>query len=133
MSARGALASLALLAGLVTAGAPLAAPMPELPREAAFLLHFVETSGCRFFRNGTWYDSQHAVAHLRTKFEYLMARHLVDNTDQLIEKGGTSSSLSGQPYAVQCGEAPVVASAAWLRAALIRYRTEPHDAAAQAQ
>ena len=34
--------------------------------------------------------------------------------DQFIEKGGSTSSMSGKPYLVQCGDAKAVTSGAWL-------------------
>jgi hypothetical protein len=34
-----------------------------------YLLGSIESSGCEFYRNGSWYDSKRAEAHLRSKYK----------------------------------------------------------------
>ena len=46
-----------------------AEPPINVPIEVNFLLGYIEGSGCEFYRNGTWYDSQAAQAHLRDKYK----------------------------------------------------------------
>jgi hypothetical protein len=96
---------------------------PEIARvEVNYLLGFVEQSGCQFYRNGSWYDSKKAQAHLRDKYEYLAARGLINSAEDFIEQAATKSSLSGKAYEIKCGDAPVVTTNQWLRAVLARYR-----------
>ena len=102
-----------------------AAATPEPARsEIAHLLHAVESSGCKFNRNGSWHDAKAARKHLEKKFAYLDKRDLVHTAEQFIERGAATSSSSGKPYQMQCaGKAPV-ASSAWLRGELTRYREQ---------
>ena len=98
----------------------------ELPQSAAReieqLLSTLGSSGCRFYRNGSWYDAGDAQAHLTKKYEYLRKKKLIESADDFIAKGGTESSKSGKPYQVQCGQEGAVQSAAWLQDALRRLR-----------
>lgn len=103
-----------------------AAPPPIAQAEISYLLDFVEHSGCQFYRNGTWYDSKTARAHLQSKYEMLAGSGRIDSAEDFIDKAATSSSLSGQPYQVRCDGGEPIASSQWLRDVLSRYR--PHDA-----
>jgi hypothetical protein len=97
--------------------------------EINYLLGFVESSGCEFYRNGSWYDSKSAQAHLRYKYEMLAAADRITTAEDFIEKAATKSSLSGRPYQVRCGGGEAVTSNQWLRDVLTRYRTfGAHDA-----
>jgi Family of unknown function (DUF5329) len=106
---------------------PFTAPHAEPPRTAQieihYLLSYIATSGCSFYRNGSWYDASRAKAHLQAKYNYLAARNLIGSTEDFIEKGATKSSISGQPYRIKCGTGREVASGEWLREVLVRYRT----------
>ncbi|MEG1680763.1 MAG: DUF5329 family protein, partial [Stenotrophomonas sp.] len=64
-------ASLALIALPATA-----APSAATQREITGLMHALETSGCRFQRNGTWYDAVAARGHLQRKYDYLLKRDM---------------------------------------------------------
>ena len=90
--------------------------------EVSFLLGYVEGAGCSFYRNGSWYDSRSAQAHLREKYMFLVARNMINSTDDFIDLVATESSLSGQPYAVKCADGASVSSNRWLREELVRYR-----------
>ena len=97
--------------------------------EVNYLLDFIESSGCEFYRNGTWYDSKRAQAHLRDKYETLAAADRISTAEDFIDKAATTSSLSGRRYQVRCRGSAVVTSDRWLRDALARYRTSgAHDA-----
>ena len=50
-----------------------AAPPAIAQTEVNYLLGFIESSGCEFYRNGSWYDSKRAQAHLRYKYQMLAA------------------------------------------------------------
>jgi hypothetical protein len=110
--------------GLVLSAATVKpATTPIAQAEIAYLLTFVEQSGCAFERNGSWYDSKRAREHLRTKYEALLARHQIDTAEDFISKAATQSSLSGHPYQVRCGAGPVVFCQQWLNSELIRFRS----------
>lgn len=88
--------TLTLLA-LGAVGAAQAEPPVAVQREVSFLLGYVEGSGCGFQRNGTWYTSREAQAHLRDKYQYLVRQDLIASTEHFIERAATESSLSGSP------------------------------------
>ena len=117
--------SLAVL-GLVLALALLpvarAGPAAIAQTEINYLLGFIETSGCEFYRNGSWYDSKKAQAHLRYKYQMLAAKDQIKTAEDFIAKAATQSSLSGRPYQVRCSGGQAVASSQWLREVLARYR-----------
>jgi Family of unknown function (DUF5329) len=90
--------------------------------EVEYLLGAVANSRCDFNRNGEWYDSQKASAHLRAKYNALVALgHFVTAMD-FIEGVATKSSLSGRAYFIRCAGAAPVPTDQWLRQALAQYR-----------
>lgn len=107
------------LALLAVALAARAAPLPNAARaEVDALLTRLQSSGCEFNRNGSWYGGAEARAHLLKKLDYLEGKAMVATAEQFIERGASGSSMSGKPYLVRCaGKAPVE-SAQWLRAEL---------------
>ncbi len=106
------------LAWPVCARAPDAAAASEI----SYLLQHLAGSACRFERNGTWHEAPQAVEHLKRKYDYLLRRGLVPNADAFIERAATQSSVTGQPYRVQCADQPAISSAVWLQQALDRHR-----------
>jgi hypothetical protein len=118
---------------VVAFNAAQANPPPKAEIEIQYLLQYVETSGCAFYRNGAWYKGSQAKAHLLTKYNYLVARNLVSDAEDFIDKGASKSSLSGEPYKIRCGTGPEIESRKWFRDVLARYRApgsappaEPH-------
>lgn len=106
-----------LLMALVTVcGVAFADPTPAPVRaEIDAMLNRLETSACQFQRNGTWYDSARAKAHLLDKLGYIEKRGTVQSAEQFIELAASRSSVSGRPYQVRCGGAVPVESRQWLR------------------
>lgn len=86
--------------------------------EVDALLSRLAQSGCRFQRNGEWHGAAKAREHLERKLAYLERRGRLESAEQFIEQVASGSSVSGEAYRVQCGKAPAVTSAAWLRAQL---------------
>src|SRR6202790_5558832 len=117
--------ALALSGGCPTAdAAPPTIVQTEIAKtEINYLLGFVEQSGCQFYRNGSWYDSKKAEAHLREKYDYLAVKGLINSAEDFIEQAATKSSLSGKAYEIKCGSDPVMTTNQWLREALARYRS----------
>jgi hypothetical protein len=99
--------------------------------EIVHLLKRLEGSGCQFQRNGSWYPPARAASHLNQKYEYLLKKSLITNTESFIERAATESSMSGKPYSVRCANAPAVASATWLRAELQKFRANSGSARQQ--
>ena len=124
---RALLLSLLLWAG--SAQAAFAQPPSSVRAEVDGLLSAVEHSACEFARNGTWHDSTAAGAHMRAKYDYLVARDLIRTSEDFIDRVGTKSSLSGQVYQVRCTGAAPLASNQWLRSRLALLRA-PAAAAA---
>jgi hypothetical protein len=91
--------------------------------EVDFLLGYLAVSGCEFYRNGTWYDSDAAQAHLRKKYTYLVKLNMVKTADDFIEKAGSASSLSGEAYQVRCDGRATVPSEKWLTDELAHFRS----------
>jgi hypothetical protein len=112
-----------LLLGLLLVPAARAEPPKIVQMEINFLLGYVEGSGCQFYRNGTWYDSRAAQAHLRDKYNYLASMNLIGSCEDFIDRAATESSFSGQPYAVRCSGGATMKSSVWLRDELARFRT----------
>lgn len=115
-------ASVILAAAAVPA---LAAPPAQAQREIDRLITALGQSGCQFQRNGSWYDAGAAQAHLRKKYDWLVKRDMVASAEQFIERAGSQSSISGQPYQVRCAGRPAVTSASWLNARLAEIRRTP--------
>lgn len=111
-----------VLALLVAASAYGAEPDATAKQEISHLIDHLASSGCRFNRNGTWYEASRAVSHLKRKYQYLLDKGLVSDTDAFIRLAATESSTSGKPYLVKCGNEPEKPSAAWFRAALAEFR-----------
>lgn len=114
---------LACVCASLSVGMPaLAAPPPAAEREIAALIAELGRSGCRFERNGSWYDAATARAHLQKKYDYLRKRDLVNSAEQFIERGASESSMSGKPYRVQCAPQPATTAAAWFKQRLTAIR-----------
>ena len=113
------LLTLALCCSLASA-APTAAPVRA---EINTLLTTLQTSGCQFNRNGSWYSGAEAKDHLLRKLDYFEGKTTVQNTEQFIELAATQSSSSGKAYQVKCGaNAQAVESRQWLSAQLATLR-----------
>ena len=111
-----------LMLELLLAPFAQAQPPENVQIEVNFLLGFIEGSRCEFNRNGNWQDSNVAKMHLRNKYNYLVTINLIQTTEDFIERAGTESSLSGQPYQVRCHGDATVTSKQWLYDELARFR-----------
>lgn len=100
-----------------SSAAPLA---PPARAEIDALLVKLQASRCEFSRNGPGYSAAEAKSHLLRKLEYLEGRGEVQSAEQFIDLAAATSSLSGQPYRVKCGNAASLESAVWLHGELRR-------------
>jgi hypothetical protein len=106
-----------LACSLLAAGA--ATPVPPAAKvEIDALLSRLESSACAFHRNGTWHTAAEARTHLLRKLKYLEDKDAVQTAEQFIELAASSSSTTGKPYLVRCGNETPVQSGTWLRAQL---------------
>jgi len=115
-----------ILVTLATTTSPaFAADLPATSRaEIDALLNRLGASGCQFNRNGSWYSSAEAKAHLAKKLNYLVEKKKLDGTEQFIKLAASSSSMSGTPYQVRCGDSQPVASQTWLTTELQTIRAK---------
>jgi hypothetical protein len=111
-----------LLSGLLLSFSTPAAPDATARAEIDHMLAYLEQSGCEFYRNGKWYASPDARAHLDRKYQYLLKKGWVDTAEQFIARAAAQSSRSGEAYQVRCPASPAVPSAKWLQDELQRYR-----------
>ena len=112
-----------LLFGMIIPSvAPAADPSPAVQSEVVHLFDYIDNSGCQFYRNGSWHDAHQARAHLELKYHYLCRKGQVSCAEDVIERAGSASSLSGKPYQIKCGDAAPVLSGDWLKAELQRFR-----------
>lgn len=96
-------------------------PAATSQREIQALLDFVAHSPCTFIRNGKSYDAVLAKKHLEDKLNYLQRRDQVHTAEEFISRAGSQSSLSGEPYRVNCNGREQN-SADWLTDELKRLR-----------
>jgi hypothetical protein len=93
----------------------IAAPTPAPVRtEIDALLTGLQSSGCQFNRNDSWYSGAEAKDHLLRKLRYIEGRDTIQSTEQFIELTASRSSSSGQAYQVRCDGQASVASQDWL-------------------
>lgn len=102
-------AALLLLAALPALAAP-----PAVDAEIDALLARLRASGCRFERNGTWYDAAKAASHLGDKRRWLDRRGRIATAEDFVRLAGTESSSSGKAYRVACPDRAAEPSANWL-------------------
>ena len=82
----------------------------------------LQSSGCQFDRNGSWYSSSEAKNHILRKLDYLEGKTTIQSTEQFIELAASKSSSSGKPYHVKCGTEAAVESQQWLSKQLVGMR-----------
>jgi len=111
-----------LILGLLLPHVAHAEPPTDVQLQVNFLLGYVEGSRCEFYRNGSWYDSKAAQAHLRDKYNYLASGNAIHTAEDFIAGAATVSSFSGQPYQVRCNGGATLTSGQWLREELARLR-----------
>lgn len=111
----------ALFAAVVSVSSS-AAPSEVTKTEIDHLFSYLKSSGCKFNRNGTWYAAEAASNHLQMKYDYLMKEGVITSAESFVQLGAAQSSMTGQPYLVQCADSAPVESATWFKAELTRLR-----------
>jgi Family of unknown function (DUF5329) len=80
----------------------LAAPAQKTQSEIGLLMDALAASDCKFQRNGSWHDAREARKHLQRKYDYLLKKDQVGDTEQFIDRAASRSSISGRAYRVKC-------------------------------
>lgn len=105
-----------IFCSLLTWSITQSAPLPPPARaDVEAILKALQSSGCQFNRNGSWYTGTQAQAHLTKKLDYLESKDLLKSAEDFIILGASTSSLSGKPYLVRCMNSQAVESKAWLQ------------------
>jgi len=89
-------------------------------QEIEHLLDSIGRSGCTYIRNGKLYDSGKAESHLRMKYD--RGRRYAPTAEAFIQRLASQSSLSKQPYYIECPGEEKVTSGQWLTKQLTQYR-----------
>lgn len=110
--------SLLLLVGLASAAT---AAEEVMDREIDYLLDTVAASDCVFVRNGKEHPPAAARDHLTLKRR--KGRKYFSSAEEFIDRLASSSSWSGKPYHIRCGQEDSLAKD-WFTAALQDYREQ---------
>lgn len=107
-----------LLMSLLIGVAQAASPVEQ--RKIDYLIDSVsQLHDAQFIRNGSSYDADKAVSHLRLKLRY--AGDKVQTADDFIRLCATGSSMSGKPYLIRFADGHTEPSAQWLHERLAVY------------
>jgi hypothetical protein len=88
--------------------------------EIDYLLTEVGSSGCTFIRNGKRHSARVAREHLQSKRRH--NAHLIDSTEDFIEKIASRSSISGKPYRIRCRGQGEQTAGEWFSTLLAEHR-----------
>lgn len=88
--------------------------------EIDHLLRYVESTNCRYERNGTQYAGKEAAQHMRKKAEYFKDK--ISTAEDFIALSATKSEITGKSYKIHCPGQPTFHSRDWLLRELSRFR-----------
>ena len=92
----------------------------RMDQEIDFLLKAVASSDCVFIRNGKEHGPEAAKEHLSLKRR--RGKRYFSNADEFISNLASSSSWSGKPYYIRCGDQAQQPASAWFTEVLEDYR-----------
>lgn len=101
---------------------PVLAAPADVEREIAYLLNYIQESGCTFLRNGVESSAVGARNHVQRKFNAVEDR--VRSAEDFIQLAASKSTVSGEPYRAHCGGHDML-TGEWLMQELARYRGRP--------
>ena len=99
---------------------PAAAGDAQLQAEIDHLIKYVQSSNCKFIRNGKAHTPDEAIEHILKKYGHFEDR--IKTTEDFIEYCASKSILSKQPYKIGCPGQEVVDSRRWFLEELERFR-----------
>ncbi len=123
MNKRAAVFSLSVSVALLVIS--LSAIAETMEEEIDYLLTTVGESNCTFIRNGRSYAAQDARKHLDTKRK--RGKRYFSSADEYIERLASRSSMSGDPYFIQCADDVRQPSGEWFAALLAKYRKRKNN------
>jgi len=112
--------SAVLLLLSVLSPALLAADNAPMDDEIDYLIDAIAGNRCTFIRNDRELGRRQARQHLRSKVR--LNAHLIDSTEDFIEKIASASATTGKPYQIACRGQLVATAGAWFTARLLEYR-----------
>ena len=101
---------------------PSGACADDSQAEIEYLLSSLGSSDCTFIRNGKKYGAHDAEAHLRMK--YRRGKRYASTSEKFIERLASESSMSNEPYYMECDSEERVPSGDWLMQRLNEYRAD---------
>ena len=110
------------LLSIASVSAETAAGTEDLSETIQYLLEFVKTSECRFYRNNKAHTPEEAVAHMKRKYAHFKDK--IKTPEDFIRLAATKSLISGQSYSVILKDGKKITSEAWLLQALDDYRQQ---------
>lgn len=93
----------------------------SMDEEIDYLINSVGRDGCSFIRNDRRYSGREARQHLRSKRE--LNAHLIDSTEDFIEKLASTSATTREPYLIRCQGQQQQTANAWFSALLDKRRS----------
>jgi hypothetical protein len=104
---------------------PFYATAETAESEIDSLLDAIGRSECTFIRNGKRHDAEDAEDHLRMKLR--RGKRYVTTTETFIERLASSSSMSKQPYLIECPGREIAPTGDWLMQRLAELRKGPDE------
>ena len=99
-------------------------PAPTLAdsmnEEIDYLISSVGKGGCTFIRNGNRLTGEDARMRLKSKRR--RNAHIIDSTEEFIEKIASQSATSGKPYLIRCKGENQQNAGEWFTALLAQRR-----------
>jgi hypothetical protein len=100
--------------------AETAAGTNNLTETIQYLLDFVNSSECRFYRNNKEHTAGEAAAHMQKKYNHF--KKDIKTPEDFIRLTATKSLISGKLYYVKLKDGNTITSEAWLLRVLKNYR-----------
>ena len=117
--------AIALLSLCFVLGAPALADEATMNAEIDYLLDTVAASDCTFIRNGKEHGPEAARDHLSLKRR--KGKKYFSTTEEFIERLASSSSWTGKPYRIRCGDGEAQLAKTWFNGVLQEYRSTHPD------
>jgi hypothetical protein len=94
----------------------------DTQQEIAYLLNFVETTSCKYERNGTIHNGHDARDHINKKHQHYQSK--VKTAEDFIRYSATKSMITGRKYKIHCPGHETVYANDWLLTELQVYRSK---------
>ena len=94
----------------------------QMLSEIDHLIKYIQTSSCKFIRNGKAHIPGDAIQHILKKYDHFKSK--IQTTEEFIDFCATQSMISNQPYKISCPGQELVESKYWLRKELNRFRNQ---------